>query len=557
MTVLEPAKSARVAQELREELAALTVAHAAEQGPPVASKAAFARYFAHLAHLGPDLGSTWFVSLANAAQQALDRLDDDEPFSVSTEVTVNRVVRSLATALDGVARGDGPDAHEADLRVATAMLSAIEDEPQDSLSDLDLFVGSAVRELELARHALDRLAADPTDRAAIDAAFRAVHTVRGDAGVMDAGGVEAACSRLETVLEALRCGEAVATGSVVDACNELVTHAIDAVLEPGAAVDVSTLDSLTRSLDEGRSLAKATRLGELLVDQQMVDEHDIELALAIKSGPVGRTLVNLRVIADEDLDRVLELQKELRREGAVRSRKGPAHVKRVSVSEDTLLALTRAVRELQSRVVDLPTIPLMHEVATLTDKLQQQPMGSVFRKLARAARALADELGKEVWVSVSGGHVEVHREIVQALDGPLLHLVRNALDHGIEKPAQRRVAGKPARATLTLSAVVDGPALVVEVGDDGAGIDVSRILQRAIDMGIVSEQDGLAMADNEIERLIFRPGLSGSATVGRISGRGVGMDVVEHSVTSLGGTIALESHRGVGTRFRIEVPLRR
>ncbi|MEO0601937.1 MAG: ATP-binding protein, partial [Myxococcota bacterium] len=404
---------------------------------------------------------------------------------------------------------------------------------------------------------LARLARDPTERAAVDEAFRAIHTVRGDSGVMGAGQVELVCRRLEGIFEELRSGEAVSTARIVAACQTLVDHAVTAVLPPGQLVDVEALDELGACIDEGRALAKATRLGELLVNQQMVDEHDLDLALAIKSGPVGQTLVNLRAIGTDDLDQVLALQKELRRQGSPHPRPSTTHVRRVSVAEDTLQELTRAVRELQSRVVDLPTIPLMQEVVQLTERLQMQTVGALFRKLARAARALAEELEKDVWVSVAGADIEVHRELVDAMDGPLLQLVRNALDHGIERPLVRQVAGKPARATLNLHAHLMGTQLVIEVGDDGAGIDSERVLQRAIDMGLVAPGDVTSLSDEEVRALIFEPGLSATDRVGRISGRGVGMDVVETAVENAGGRITVASQRGLGTRFSIVVPQRR
>ncbi|MEN0064301.1 MAG: ATP-binding protein [Myxococcota bacterium] len=542
MSQLDPSNPTRVLREVREQLEALG-------GPSVEQAPTLARLCRTLEDLGPAQTSESLWAVAKAAAEALKH--DNASTKLEVRVALDRALETLVGALGALVDGHPIDHHEGALRLAKAMLRATGDH-NPSVSDLDLFVGNAARDLQVARHSLDELAADPTHRDAVHAAFRAVHTVRGDAGVMGAQNVEAVCSRLETILEAVRSSEAVATQRVVKACQSLIDHALTAVVEPATRFDDATLDHYLTCLDEGRSLAKATRLGELLVKEQMVDAHDIELALAIKSGPVGRTLVNLRVIGDDDLDRVLELQKELRRGGSVRP--GPTHVKRVSVAEDTLNQLTKAVRELQTRVVDLPTIPFMQDVVRLTERLQQQNMGSLFRKLARAARALADELGKEVWVSVTGGSVEVHRQIVQALDAPLLQLVRNALDHGIERPPLRRVAGKPARATLTLAAHLEGPNLMVEVGDDGAGIDVARVLQRAIDMGLVPPGDATQMSDEEVQRLIFEPGLSGTTRIGRISGRGVGMDVVEHAVRALGGQIVLDSQRGMGTRFRLALP---
>ncbi len=551
MTLLEPSNPARIARRLQGSFAAID----AVDELSFARVVELSRLFASVRVIAELIESDWLLRVTDAATQALAELPMPEPPRFEVQVALRRVFEEIRAVVDTLAEGGAVEAHDNGLRVATAMLSG--DDEREALSDLDLFVGNAIRDLEVTRHALARLAADPTDRSAVARAFRAVHSVRGDAGVMGARALEEVCGRLETMFEALRSDEAVATTGIVEACRTMVDHAVEAVEQPGGPLDTTALDELAARLDEGRSLAKATRLGELLVNQQMVDEHDLELALAIKSGPVGRTLVNLRAIGDDELDSVLELQRELRREGAVKTASSATHVRRASVSEDTLRDLTRAVRELQSRVVDLTTIPLVHEVVRLTEQLQRQTLGTLFRKLARAARALAEELGKEVWVSVAGAGIELHRDLVDALDRPLLQLVRNALDHGIERPPVRQVAGKPARATLTVAAKLDGNRVVIEVADDGAGIDVARVLQRAIDMGLVSPGEGTRLSDAEVQALIFEPGLSSADGVGRISGRGVGMDVVQNSVFHLGGQITVESHRGLGTRFRLVVPQRR
>jgi len=554
MTQLEPSNPVRVAREVCARLDALAPLPTG-QALTLPRVVELSRLFSSVQVLADLRSAEWLHRAATAALAGLGGREPDATLPLDRQVALERATQEIRAAVAQVADDGDLDEHESQLRLATAMLT-VSDEVDSDLSDLDLFVGNTVRELEVTRLALDRLADDPTDREAIAEAFRAVHAVRGDAGVMDYDALGQVCVRLENVLDALRSGEAVATGSVLAALQQLVDVASAAVLEPGRPLDPAELDALARSIDDGRSLARATRLGELLVDQHLVDAHDLELALAIQSGPVGRTLVNLRVIGDDDLDQVLELQRDLRREGARRARGAPP-VRQVSVSEDVLRDLTRAVRELQGRVVDLPTIPLVQEVARLVETLQRQTMGTLFRKLARASRALGEELGKDVWVSVSGSDVEAHRDIVIALDSPLLQIVRNALDHGIERPARRQVAGKSARATLTLAAQLEGRDLVVEVADDGAGIDVARVLQRAVDMGLVSPGEGLRLTDQEIISLIFEPGLSAAERVGRISGRGVGMDVVENAVAALGGRITVESERGLGTRFRLRVPHRR
>ena len=489
MTVLDPSNPTRIARRLRDRFRSVG---AREANEPLAFGRAveLSRLFSEVRVLAELVDAERLLSVTDAAIAVISDLPYPDAPTKEVEGALDRALLDVGAAVGAVAEETDLEIYDARLTDAIAALQTAHG--LQALSDVDVFVGNAIRELEITRRALDRLELDPTDATAVAEAFRAIHSVRGDAGMVQAVQVEEVCHHLETVFEALRTGEAVATAGMVAACQDLVSLAISAVLGPGNPIDSNELDQLAGRLDEGRSLAKATRLGELLVDQQLSTNTISSSRSPSRVDPVGRTLVHLRAIGDDDLDQALELQKELRREGAARTRDAATYVRRISVNEATLEKLTQAVRELQTRVVDLPTIPLVQEAVRLVEELQMQTVGTLFRKLARAARALAGELDKEVWVTVSGGTLEVHRELVDALDRPLLQLVRNALDHGIERPPVRQVSGKPSRATLTLAAQLDGNQLVVEVADDGAGIATSRVLQRAIDMGLVTPSEAVA-----------------------------------------------------------------
>jgi two-component system chemotaxis sensor kinase CheA len=202
-----------------------------------------------------------------------------------------------------------------------------------------------------------------------------------------------------------------------------------------------------------------------------------------------------------------------------------------------LETLSQHLRELQEGVMAIRT----------------QPVKSVFGRMPRLVRELSAQLGKDVRLIVTGEGTEIDKTVVEQLADPLTHLLRNALDHGIEAPEQRAAAGKPRQGTVVLSAEQRSGRIVIMLADDGRGIDRARVLARAKERGLVAAD--ATLTDSEIDELIFLPGFSTAAAVSSVSGRGVGMDVVRRNIQSLGGRIAIESQAGQGSRFILSLPL--
>ena len=180
-------------------------------------------------------------------------------------------------------------------------------------------------------------------------------------------------------------------------------------------------------------------------------------------------------------------------------------------------------------------------------------VGSTFNRFQRVVRDVAGEIGKDIALSISGGETELDKTVVERITDPLTHLVRNAMDHGIESVETRLARGKPAQGKVSLNAYHDAGSIVLEVSDDGGGLDAQRILAKARERGLVSE--GQTPSEKEIFALIFEPGFSTAEQVSNLSGRGVGMDVVKRNIAALRGTIELDSTLGQGTRIRIRLPL--
>ena len=196
---------------------------------------------------------------------------------------------------------------------------------------------------------------------------------------------------------------------------------------------------------------------------------------------------------------------------------------------------------------------LIHDIQDSVMAIRAQPVRAVFQRMPRLVREVAGLVGKSVRLVTEGEGCEVDKTVIERLSDPLVHMIRNAIDHGLEGPADRAAAGKPAEGMVKLSAAHRSGRIVIEVSDDGKGIDRKRVRQIAEAKGIV--QPGVAMSDEEIDNLIFAPGFSTAATVSDISGRGVGMDVVRRQVQALGGRITISSRPGQGSTFTLSLPL--
>jgi two-component system chemotaxis sensor kinase CheA len=198
---------------------------------------------------------------------------------------------------------------------------------------------------------------------------------------------------------------------------------------------------------------------------------------------------------------------------------------------------------------------LTTEIQAGVMKTRMQPIGSVWTRIPRVVRDLANVCGKSVNVELEGSGTELDRSIIEAIKDPLMHAVRNAIDHGIESPEKRLAAGKPAAGKLTFRAFHEGGQVNIEVSDDGGGINTDKCRARAVERGLVAHERALRMNERELLHLIFLPGFSTAESVTHLSGRGVGMDVVKTNIEQIGGTVDISSERGVGTTLRIKIPL--
>lgn len=315
------------------------------------------------------------------------------------------------------------------------------------------------------------------------------------------------------------------------------------------------------------------RLGDMLVRCGTLTPNELDTALRIQKAqshmdgeaplPIGEVLVGQHMVQAPVVDAALEKQKQRKDSKA-------AQTNLIRVDADKLDALINLVGELiiagagASLAAQRAGVPellestatisrLVEEVRDSALDLRMVQIGGTFSRFQRVVRDVGKELGKDIELVISGGDTELDKTVVERIGDPLTHLVRNSMDHGIESAEVRVARGKPARGTLKLNAFHDAGSIVIEVSDDGGGLNKERILKKAIERGLVTE--GQNLSDKEIHNLIFEAGFSTAEAVSNLSGRGVGMDVVRRNITALRGTVDLDSVEGQGSTVRIRLPL--
>jgi len=230
-------------------------------------------------------------------------------------------------------------------------------------------------------------------------------------------------------------------------------------------------------------------------------------------------------------------------------------VSELVLTRNQLLQILRSQRESEFAA---PLQQLNHVVSELQDGVMQtrmQPIGNAWAKLPRIIRDLSHELGKKIDLVMKGAETELDRQVLDLIKDPLTHMVRNSADHGLEMPDDRTAAGKSELGTILLNAFHEGGHIIIEISDDGRGLSIEKIKQKAIDNGLTTEAEIETMNDQQIQQFIFKPGFSTAAQVTAVSGRGVGMDVVRTNIEKIGGTIELNSIEGKGSKFTIKIPL--
>ncbi|MBT8763882.1 chemotaxis protein CheA [Desulfohalobiaceae bacterium Ax17] len=317
---------------------------------------------------------------------------------------------------------------------------------------------------------------------------------------------------------------------------------------------------------EGRGYKK---IGQILVDRGDISPEVVQKFLKLQK-PLGQLLVEAGLLSPQKVEAALAEQEEVRQAQILKKKSKSAIVSSIRVPAKKLDYLVNLVGELvivQARLSQLvcsmqdPQLTtLAEELERLSDELRDStleirmlPIGTIFSKFRRLVRDLSRDLDKEIELVTKGEETELDKTVIERLNDPLVHLLRNSIDHGIETPDVRMAKGKPPQGTVVLAAEHSGGEVIIRIIDDGAGIDKEKVRARAIQQGIISAD--AVLNDQEIYDLIFAPGFSTASQVTNVSGRGVGMDVVKRNIEALRGRIQVESEWGKGTTITLRLPL--
>jgi two-component system chemotaxis sensor kinase CheA len=427
-------------------------------------------------------------------------------------------------------------------------------ETQENLAQLDLD--------------LVTLEKDPTEGETLARVFRTLHTVKGTAGFLGLEKLQAVAHAAENLLSRLRDGQlrfnpdiASALLAVVDAVRQMLA-AVEATESDGDG-DFSALIQTLEHLRHGESGAPPGAPQTILLDAGKPEAPAAPLRVAevCRQEPLPPSQPTVAVAAP------------------VSTAAEPAESRSSAVSDssirvdvgllDKLMNLVGELVLARNQIVQYTTslensalLGTVQRLNLLTTELQagvmktrMQPIGTIWSKFPRVVRDLAVACGKQAALEMEGQDTELDKSIIEAIRDPLTHLVRNAVDHGIEPPAEREARGKPAQGRLALHAFHEGGKVIIEISDDGAGIDPQRVRAKAIQAKLVTPEQADRLTDRELVNLVFLPGFSTTERVTQFSGRGVGMDVVRTHVEKIGGAVTLESRPGRGTTVKMKIPL--
>ncbi len=447
------------------------------------------------------------------------------------------------------------------------------------------FITESIDLIQNAEQALLSLENDPGDMEAVGRVFRAFHTVKGTAGFMELSLIAELGHHAETLLSRVRDSEIRYSGGYAD----LSLQALDMIKSLVSAVQCALggnplfkpdgydallavlKDPEAAGISDQSSMAPALRVGDILVAQGNIDREKLEKALAEHPGEqVGVALVKSQAVSVSEVGQALRTQKQMRGGAPVVDASVRVSTQRLDRLIDMVgeLVIAHSMVAQDAVVVDshnhaltkkvAHTTKIVRELQDISMSMRMVELKATFSKMARLARDVGRKLGKNVNFVTDGEDTEIDRNLVDIVNDPLVHMVRNAVDHGIETPEQRRAAGKTEQGTVKIAAYHSAGSVVVEISDDGKGLDRDVLIAKARERGLISSASDFnerSLSDREVFNLIFEPGFSTAQVVTDVSGRGVGMDVVKKNIELLRGQVEIRSEKGRGSVFRMGLPL--
>ncbi|MDH5297923.1 MAG: chemotaxis protein CheA [Desulfobulbaceae bacterium] len=444
------------------------------------------------------------------------------------------------------------------------------------------FVSESNELIQKSEEALLQWEKTPHDPELVGQLFRNIHSLKGNCGFLGFSDMERLTHGMESVLDAAKSQLPLDQAKAAEALLGLIDilrGAMDQIAQggdsriEGVGLYVEMLTDLLPAEMAGGAGAPAPRLGEILVNQGVVSEEEVEEALETQNKPLGKILIESGTISEEQVNQALQaqLKQKTGAAGAPSAQVAARQDIRVDLIKlDSLINLIGEMVIAQNMLINNPDLTglelenfnkaaqhmdkIIRELQEMAMFIRMVPVAGLFRRMTRLVHDLSRKSGKKVDLQLIGEATEVDKTVIELITDPLVHLLRNSMDHGLEGPEERSQAGKNETGTLRLSANHEEGDVLITITDDGRGLNRKKILAKAAERGIIDD-DGEQMSDTEVFNLIFLPGFSTADKVTDVSGRGVGMDVVRKNLEKIKGKIELHSKGGLGTTVVLRIPL--
>ncbi len=479
-----------------------------------------------------------------------------------------------------IAKGGQDDGSEALPEIdQTVEVGAMAELPQLEINDemRQSFITEGVELLQNAEQGMLAWGQNNNDPEALADLFRNMHSFKGNCGFFGFSEMEKLAHQMETVLDRAKAGSPLATDNPADTLLSALDLLQNAVAEISENRDTGIPDLDAQILELQRLLPPM--LGEILVEEGVEAEH-VSAAIETQKKPIGEILIDQGKASSEQVNKALEKQgaaQSSQKKGAKpqkpRAAANQAKKQDIRVDLGKLDNLINLIGEMviaENMLINNPDLKgmelenftkagqhmskLVRELQEMAMTIRMIPVAGLFRRMIRLVHDISAKAGKKVDLVLLGEETEIDKTVIETITDPLVHLLRNSLDHGLEPPEERLAAGKNEKGTVTLSARHEEGEVWVTVKDDGRGLNRDSIVKKAISKGLI-EGDGSDLSDKEIYNMIFMPGFSTAAQVTDISGRGVGMDVVKRNLEKIKGKINVSSTPGQGSQIDLRIPL--
>jgi two-component system chemotaxis sensor kinase CheA len=455
-------------------------------------------------------------------------------------------------------------------QIVQASPTKISDDDMEILAD---FISEAQENLESIEVNLVDLEQDPSNAEILNEIFRPFHTIKGVSGFLSLTKINKLAHATENLLDSARSGDFL----INDTATDLILESVDTLKElisrinqgmntgflpPDDDIDTKSLSDRLTKLQSALKNGETELLGSILVRKNLIDQDSLDDALeSQKTQPdkkIGEILVESRKVEEDQVDTALAEQNQSKK-------KMDAQVKVSTQKLDDLVdyagELVIAQSMLRQKTMNDPSLSqnvsqlgqIVTNMQNIAMSMRMIPIKATFMKMIRLVRDLARKSGKDMDLTMVGEDTEIDRNVVEALYEPMVHMIRNSCDHGIEPSSERLKNGKSAKGEIILRAYHRGGHIIIEIEDDGRGLDPQRILEKARSTGLITGAEQLT--DAQIFDLILQPGFSTAKEITDVSGRGVGMDVVKSGIEKFRGQLNIDSEYGKGTKFTISLPL--